>query len=371
MKIPKLSREGDYRTWSQMMRAYLITQDRLDKALDAAPATNDARAQEQDLLCRARLQLHVTGPLLRIVARASSAKAAWEALRDDYQGSLRTRQPQLTAQLTQLSQGSDSITAYVDRLLNLRDEFEALGMEASLPLLASQFVRGLRDELRLACAPALHQIGNTKGSTIDDIAREVKALALLLPDSVSKGRVNSTDAGPGKFKGRSVVCWNCGDRGHTIYDCPKPRDQDRIQRNKRQFRDKKGSAEPRFKGKRVSFSEQPATIMTVSSSTIANLQGRSEKLWLDSGATHHVVNDAGMLRDTRSSTVSSVVLGGGEEHPVLCEGDLLLTGGPRGSVLLTGVLHVPSLGINLISTPQITSKNGSCWEGPHCEEEIS
>jgi hypothetical protein len=50
---------------------------------------------------------------------------------------------------------------------------------------------------------------------------------------------------------------------------------------------------------------------------------------------------------------------------VECEGDLLLTGGPRGSVLLTSVLHVPTLGIDLMSTPQITSKKGSCWEGEH------
>jgi transposase InsO family protein len=34
-------------------------------------------------------------------------------------------------------------------------------------------------------------------------------------------------------------------------------------------------------------------------------------------------------------------------------------------VLLTSVLHVPTLGINLMSTPQITSKKGSCWEGEH------
>jgi transposase InsO family protein len=105
--------------------------------------------------------------------------------------------------------------------------------------------------------------------------------------------------------------------------------------------------------------------MTVSSSTIASLRGRASMLWLDSGATHHVVNDAGMLRNSRSPSVSQVVLGGGEEHAVLCEGDLLLKGGPVGSVLLTNVLHVPTLGINLVSTSQITSKNFSCWEGPY------
>jgi hypothetical protein len=216
--IPKLTRDGDYRSWSQLMRAYLVTQGRLDKALDAAPASNDADALEKDLMCRAKIQLHVSGPLQSLVARAATAKAAWDALSDDYRGSIRTRQPQLTAQLTQLSQGSSSITAYVDKLLLLRDEFEASNMDSSLPLLASQFIRGLRDDLRLASAPLLHMVGSKKGSTIDDIAREIKSLALLLPDTTPKGRVNSTDATTDVSKRRQPVCWNCGARGHTLRD---------------------------------------------------------------------------------------------------------------------------------------------------------
>jgi hypothetical protein len=62
-----------------------------------------------------------------------------------------------------------------------------------------------------------------------------------------------------------------------------------------------------------------------------------------------------MFQDIHKPSVLTVILGAGEKHAVLCEGDDLLTGGPRGSVLLTSVLHVPTLGINLMSTPQLTS----------------
>ena len=361
LKIPKLARDGDYRTWSQLMRAYLITQDRLDKVLDTAPAQNDPAALEQDLLCRARLQLHVAGALQSLVARAKTAKEAWEALKEDYQGSLRTRQPQLTAQLTHLSQGGDSITAYVDKLLLLRDEFEALGMATSLPLLVAQFIRGLRDDLRMACAPTLHAIAQQKDSTIDDIATEVKTLSLILPGADLKGRTNTTGAGKDARPRRQPICWNCGTKGHTVRDCKKPKDEARIQRNRLKARGVK--AADTFDTS--ANADNPGTVMTVSSATVANLRQHASALWLDSGATHHVVCDAGLLRSVRAPSVSSVVLGGGEEHRVSCEGDLLVTGGPRGSVLLTGVLSVPTLGINLLSTPQITSKHGSCWEGPH------
>lgn len=372
--VPTLTRDGNYPAWAGLMRAYLITQNRLDRHLDATPRGADTEGQANDVLCKARVQLHVAGPLLSIVQRATTAKQAWDGLYDDYKGSLVTRQPQLTAQLTQLSQGDDSIIEYVDRLLSLRDEFEALEMHASLPLLASQFVRGLKPEIRMACAPTLHQ-SIQKGGTVDDLGRELKSLALLLPEvatgsrEAQGARVHHTDGG-----GRSdpsardhrrgsgqrqnsnqyhgYKCHNCGKMGHIARDC----------RSKKQAQ---GHTSNEKGPKKVTFSkERAATIMTLSP-TVANLRGRSGMLWLDSGATHHVVCDSSLLQDTRSPSVSSVVLGGGEEHAVTCEGDLFVTGGPRGSVLLTGVLHVPTLGINLVSTPQLTSKKGSCWEGEH------
>jgi hypothetical protein len=158
LRIPQLTRDSDFQSWAIMMKAYLITQDRLDRHLSATPSSTDTAGLGKDVLCKARLQLHVAGPLQSIVARATSAKEAWDALQADYEGSLRTRTPQLTAQLTSFSQKGDSIVTYCDRLLHLRDQFEALKMNGSLPLLAHQFVRGLRDDVRLATASSLHAV---------------------------------------------------------------------------------------------------------------------------------------------------------------------------------------------------------------------
>ena len=358
LKIPKLSRDGDYREWAQMMKAYLITKGRLDKALTAEPRENDSAAEERDLLCLAHLQLHVTGPLQSVVARAKSAKAAWDALKEEYQGSLKSRQPQLVAQLTELSQGSKSTTDYVDKLLSLRDEFEALQMHASLPILASQFIRGLRDDLRVACAPILLKLGqkDEDSCSIDDIAREVKALAALLPDSSPRARLNHTRVGRPQ-----PVCWNCGQKGHTARKCPKQHDEERVRRHYHEYREKRGG--------RAQMSEDeddhPAHVMTVMATQAGSRRGiRDSFLWMDSGATHHIVHDEKVLKDVRKPSTQHVTLGGGETHSVKAEGDLLLKGGPSGSVLLTGVLHVPTLNINLLSTTRITSKGGSCWSGP-------
>jgi hypothetical protein len=225
-------------------------------------------------------------------------------------------------------------------------------MKSSLPLLAHQFVRGLRDEVRLATASTLTTLIEKPDSTIDDLARELKSLALFLPEDVVGAtrppKVNTTNGRRGPKRNNDSpqrketrTRHYCGKVGHLASECcKKTRDATKHQ-------------------------GEPGTIMSVSVSTINQLSGRTDSIWLDSGATHHVVHDKRMLQSIRTPTVSSALLGGGEEHTVHCEGDLLLTGGPRGSVLLTSVLHVPTLGINLMSTPQITSKKGSCWEGEH------
>lgn len=123
VRIPVLTREGNYKAWAASMRAYLVTLKRLDRLLDNPPAADDERAEELDIQCRSRLLLQVAGPLQDIVERASTAHEAWQALHDDYKGSLLERQPLVMADLMKLQQGSDTITRYVDRAKSLRDEF--------------------------------------------------------------------------------------------------------------------------------------------------------------------------------------------------------------------------------------------------------
>jgi hypothetical protein len=104
----------------------LVTQQRLDKMLDAEPTAGDAKELESDIVCKAQLQLRVAGPLKAIVERAKTAKEAWDALQSEYVGSLQVRQPPLMAALTELRQGSQTLVQYIDNVKQIRDEFEAL-----------------------------------------------------------------------------------------------------------------------------------------------------------------------------------------------------------------------------------------------------
>ena len=321
--------------WASQMRALLITQDRLDRCLDAAPTTEDGEAR--DVLCKAKLQLHVAGALQSVVARAKTAHAAWKALEDDYKGSLATRQPQLMGRLHDLSQGRDSVVEYIDRAMRLRDQFEELDMGGSMPLLCSAFVRGLNDDIRLFCGAGLHTVMKKKDYELDDVAAELRSLVLMMPER--RGRANATKASGARGGRREDrQCFYCKEVGHIARNCPKK---------------KKDAARQRQGG------SDDGTVLAVTAPRINGLVGREDTIWLDSGATHHVVQCEGLLKRVREPAVSKVLLGGGEEHYVQSEGDLRLTGGPNGPVTLTGVLCIPTLGINLASVPQLTKKQAS------------
>ena len=45
------------------------------------------------MLCKAKLQLYVSGPLTAVVDRATAARDAWVAVHGEYVGSLKIRQP--------------------------------------------------------------------------------------------------------------------------------------------------------------------------------------------------------------------------------------------------------------------------------------
>jgi hypothetical protein len=121
------------------------------------------------------------------------------------------------------------------------------------------------------------------------------------------GRANQTK-GPAKKETRT--CHYCGKVGHLQKDCSK---------KKRDEASKASSLQSKPEG----------NVMSLSSSTLNATKGTACRMLLDSGATHHVVCDEAVLQNIRNSSVSQVVLGGGEEHRVISEGDFKVKGGPR------------------------------------------
>lgn len=138
VRITPLARGSNWRQWSAQLRAMLTTKDRYDKLLDAPPQSGE---EEKDVICKAKIQLHVSGALHSVVERASSAHEAWEALRKEYLGDQKARQPILINKLMELRQGRDSVIAYIDKTHELRDQMESLEMDSAISLLCRDRIK--------------------------------------------------------------------------------------------------------------------------------------------------------------------------------------------------------------------------------------
>jgi hypothetical protein len=62
----------------------------------------------------------VSGPFQEIIERAKMTKAAWEALKEDFAGSVEMQKPILMRSLVSLEQGREGAQQFVDKAKALR-----------------------------------------------------------------------------------------------------------------------------------------------------------------------------------------------------------------------------------------------------------
>ena len=332
MKVPVLTRSGNYRTWAACMKALLTTQRRMDKLLSNKPLEPDQL--ELDEVCKATILLHVAGPLQAIVARASTAKEAWDSIREEFQGILVSRRPQVTAAMSSLHQGRKTLTEYIDAALAIKDDLVQLDMEAALPMLCDNFYQGLNSSLKYMCGLPAQQLLASNEDCLDSLCTLVKTMAPMAPSASDAGRA---------YKASALTCAYCNKPGHSEHNC----------RKKKRDEAARAAQEPS-----TSMPDLGAILSTRAVAQAIFSPASPKDFWLDSGASHHVVCDERLLTNTRPSIVTEIVLGGDEKHRVRCEGQMTVTGGPNGPVTFTGVLCVPTMSINLCSIRQMTGKIG-------------
>jgi hypothetical protein len=207
-------------------------------------------------------------------------------------------------------------------------------------------------DLRSTCAPLLSSLLRADDVDLDAITGELRNIQLLLPEkpvgNVKTPQTRGKDGTGGSKEPRK--CNYCGMPGQLIKHCRKRKRDEKTAEGGRSNKEDKV--------------EGPAGVLCLTEKAAHMLAtgGKNDCLDFDSGATHHVVHSKDLLRDISKTSVSTVVLGGGEEHRVECEGTVVLTGGPAGPVHLTGVLLVPTLSVHLCSGNKVTSKGAACMQ---------
>jgi hypothetical protein len=178
--------------------------------MEAKRSWRETLSEKPGLRC-----IYMSGALRGIVVRADTAKAAWDALREEYLWELHARKPKLKADLANLSQGGGSVVDFNDRVKELRDQFEELEMSESLPRLCRNFIRGLDREALQTCGPMLSAMLLNKDVGLDELCSALRGMASFIPGG-GHGEVRAA-RGEGPDTRR---CYNCGMAGH-LKDCRK------------------------------------------------------------------------------------------------------------------------------------------------------
>jgi hypothetical protein len=336
------------------MRAHLEELD-LESFLEMDADENDEKQMKAAKRCQARLKLAVEGPLLALISKCTTPREVWKALQDDYTGTLTTRRPALMGELRDLRQRQgESVEAYSDRAAELLGKLNDLDIEAAEFLLCDNFIAGLRSGLRATVVPSL--VGKSDQGFYA-VVTELKNLVRLLPENVVKGKHESgnvlTHEGRGgkRKEGKNIdtrKCFHCGKVGHLRANC--------WELKKKGLGVKEGG-HVLMMTHRGDVSSYKCDVETGDALIAAHAS--TDAMLLDSGTSHHIVNDLACISECKASDVTQIVDGGGYAHEVVCSGTVILDGGPSGPVFVTDVLLVPTIQRNLLSVSKLTLKGAS------------
>ena len=238
----------------------------------------------------------------------------------------------------------DYVAVGREYLVHLRE----VGVERPATLLIPTFKAGISHQLKQQVLPLLNQ--TAFDNDFEAMIQELQRITVgMYGAQGNAGQAHVTasrhpQAKKGKWLRRGPelrTCYVCGQKGHLARACP----------NRQAGED----AAP-----------QKGPVMLCAQGT-NRLCVHEQLVLFDSGATHHIVNRPEYLKDMRRSETKSIRLGGGEEHHVMGEGELLIHSPDcKYDLVLTNVLCVPTLGYNLCSGAQLTKKVAVCTQkGAH------
>ena len=146
------------------------------------------------------------------------------------------------------------------------------------------------------------------------------------------------------------ICYNCSKKGHWSSKCQKPKKDKPI-----------GSANITISGAEAKAHEVGMVFMATSREMPIGLL-------LDSAASCHMISDRSYFTDYHEVNKQNISVGGLSQLPVAGTGTIeFKTDVPNrpNNIILHKVLHIPSLGTNLISLGQLQQGSATINRSPH------
>ena len=212
----------NYMSWSIRMKALLVSKGLWTAVtVDTEPPADVEKALAQVIL-------HVKDHHLVTLNNCSTAKMAWELLKNTYEAKTNARKLLLRKEFIQLKMGAETLTHYVGRAKDMRTQLQAAGQAVTEQELAIQVLAGL--------PPAYSMI--TTVLTASDTALSVdgmmpkllQAEQMILPEhgneaalaaKPSNGNSSNGNSSNGRQRQSQRNCYYCGKSGHIKRDCKK------------------------------------------------------------------------------------------------------------------------------------------------------
>ncbi|XP_058982660.1 uncharacterized protein LOC105262273 [Musca domestica] len=331
----KLRGRENFDTWKRQAKSYLILKNSWKIIENGLAVDANEKDKENNEKALAEITLMVEPSNFAHIAKAKSAKEAWQALVSSYEDTGLTRKVELLKQLVQLKLSDcDNVEDYVNRMIMASMKVQQAGLKIDDELVASLMLAGLPEEFK----SLVLAVENSKTQLNVDMVKN-----LLLQDAKFDG-IKKEDAAfisKKKFiKGKKFRCHGCKKEGHFIRNCP----------NKKKFENYNCAQKQKETDDRL--------LLT---SLFTPHEINAEDWYIDSGATAHMTNSRSLLSNIRTTTGREVTVANNNTMKVECAGDVRVVlngGGTKTNAVLTNVEFVPSLCTNLLSVKQLTA-NGN------------
>lgn len=337
---------GNYQVWKFKMELLLIKEELWDQVKTTVPTEAAAASawKKKDDKARATICLLVEDSQLMHIRKATTAKEAWDSLKEYHEKSTLTSKVYLLRQICNLKLSeTGNMEQHIATMQELVDKLTALGEEikdhffvaillSSLPETYGTLITALesRPEAELT-------LDFVKGKLLDEYRRRKGVPDLDNDNTAMKASQNNSATSE---KGQKM-CFFCHKIGHFKQDCIK-------------FKRWKLKKE---KANQAESSENSSDFLCFS----AYQEERKEELWyIDSGATSHMTNNRAAFKSLVLKKLPDVTLANGRGTKAFGIGTVItkcLDGNNKETnVELRDVLYVPDLTNNLLSVKKLTEK---------------
>src|ERR1700733_3648096 len=339
---------GDWKFW---MQNFLI-----DAGLwhCVSPKEGQAVNPDVDLRALAKINLSLKPCSAKVTKKCQTAKAAWDALRGEYESTALVRLIGLYSSLFKANfENFSSMQQYVDHILSIAEQLESIGQPFQDNVVGGIILGGLPDQYK----PLILGIQGSKQDTTVEFVK-----SLLLQDSVkdlgastTSGATSHSVFSMGKsHMGRSQTsrsqmgtsqvkrgskgprCFECNRFGHVRIQC----DRVNVKQQKNPMNAKVGASSAQTN---LSFSSVQPTLM-------------KDDWYLDSGATVHLTSRLDWLKDFSSDSSQEVGIANGMRLKSTGVGKLSIPLSTKKTMEVSDVVHVPELAINLLAVNKIAQE---------------